>query len=610
MTSDHKRNALAAGIALAFMTGVIARPTAEAAGTAGAATITPAALKSWLTVIASDEFEGRNTFSEGLGLAAAYLAGELKSMGVKPGGDNGSYYQRVRVLGVKATGRHTATVTVNGQSRTFKTGEGINFPRNSGGKQTVKGEQIEFVGYGATLPMIKHDDYTGKNVAGKVVVYLGPRGPKTEDAETARLARRLLGGRARYATDVMKAVASIGPFVQNPFGPAAAASPTATPTPTPAAAPSASPGASPAAGPGGGGGGFGQQPLPTPDFTTVQKLDNLIPPAVTAQDDFFEFLFSASDVKYADLKAKAAAQEPLPTFTIKGASITFNVDADYQVVRTQFTRNVVGIVPGIDPKLKDTYVSFGAHYDHQGYAEGEVVDAPVTETNKVGKRRLGAVGGVTNSAMDDRIWNGADDDGSGTVTLLSLAKAFATAPVKTKRSLVFVWHTGEEDGLWGSRYNADYSTVPMDKVVAQLNMDMVGRNNKDDPKEKDTVYLVGSDRISTELHNISEDANTTLKPPMTLNYIMNDPADTEQVYYRSDHYSYAAKGVPVIFYTTGLHDDYHTQTDSVDKIEFEKMARISRLMYETGRRVANLDHAPAKDNKGPRVGKGVGGKLK
>jgi hypothetical protein len=611
MTSDLKRNALAAGIALAFMTGVIARPTAEAAGAAGAAAITPAALKSWLTTISSDEFEGRATFSEGLGLAAAYLAGELKTMGVKPGGDNGSYYQRVRVLGVKATSRHTATVTVNGQSRTFKAGEGIVFPRNSGGKQTVKGEQIEFVGYGAVLPMIKHDDYAGKNVAGKVVVYLGPRGPKIEDAEVARNARRLLGGRARYATDVMKAVASIGPFVQNPFGPAAAASPTATPTPTPAPAPSASPGASPAAGPGGGGGGFGQQPLPTPDFTTVQKLDNPIPPAVTAQDEFFEFLFSASDVKYADLKAKAAAQEPLPAFSLKGASITFNIDADYQVVRTQFTRNVVGIIPGTDPKLKDTYVSFGAHYDHVGYSDGELVDVPVTEQIPSGKRRQGGLGSqARQTAMDDRIWNGADDDGSGTVTLLSLAKAFATAPVKTKRSLVFVWHTGEESGLWGSRYNADYSTVPMDKVVAQLNMDMVGRNDKDKPTEKDTVYLVGSDRISTELHNLSEDANASLASPLKLNYVMNDPGDIEQVYYRSDHYSYAAKGVPIIFYTTGLHDDYHKQTDSVEKIEFEKMARISRLMYETGRRVANLDHAPAKDNKGPRVGKDVGGKLK
>jgi len=268
----------------------------------------------------------------------------------------------------------------------------------------------------------------------------------------------------------------------------------------------------------------------------------------------------------------------------------------------------VGIVEGADPKLKDTYVAFGAHYDHVGYAEGEVVDAPAAGNTPAGKRRLGAAGRVTEGAIEDRIWNGADDDGSGTVTLLSLAKAFATAP-KTKRSLVFVWHTGEERGLWGSRYYADYPSVPMEKIVAQLNMDMVGRNDKNDPKESNTVYLVGSDRISTELHNLNEEANASLKPPMKLDYSANDPGDSEQIYYRSDHYSYAAKGVPIVFYTTGLHPDYHANTDSVEKIEFDKMARISQLMYETGRRVANLDRAPARDNKGPRVGKGTGGKL-
>ena len=289
-------------------------------------------------------------------------------------------------------------------------------------------------------------------------------------------------------------------------------------------------------------------------------------------------------------------------------SITFGIDVDYEVVRTQFTRNVIGIVEGGDPKLKDGYVAFGAHYDHMGYAEGELVDTPVTETSPEGKRRLGAVGPVKPGAVSDRIWNGADDDGSGTVTLLSLAKAFATG-AKTKRSAIFIWHTGEERGLWGSRYFADHPTVPMEKIVAMLNMDMVGRNNQDKAEESNTVYLVGSDRISTELHNISEDANAAARPSMKIDYTMNDPADLQQVYYRSDHYAYAAKGIPVIFYTTGLHPDYHANTDGVEGIVFDKMARISHLMYETGRRVANLDRAPVRDNKGPRVGKGSTGKL-
>ena len=595
MNPSTPRRLLAGSVALALAITAVPGSVARAAG-AGAKSISASDLKTWLTTISSDEFEGRATFSEGLGLAASYLAGELHVMGVKPGGDNGSYFQRVRVLGVKAASHNTITVTVNGHSRTFKDGEGFTLPKNAGGKRTFTSDQVVFMGYGAILPALRVDDYAGRNVAGRVVVYLGARGPKGGETPDSR---RLLGGRARYATDIAKAVATIGPFVPSPFGPPAGAAP--SPSPSPSASPAAP------AGGGGGRGGFGA-PLPTPDFTTAERLDKEIPPAVTAQDEFFEYLFSASDVKYADLKAKAANQEPLPAVSLKGVSISFGIDADYEVVRTQFTRNVVGVIEGADPKLKDTYVAFGAHYDHVGYAEGELVDTPVTETVKSGKHRLGAVGAVTDSAIEDRIWNGADDDGSGTVTLLSLAQAFATAP-KTKRSLVFVWHTGEERGLWGSRYYADYPSVPMEKIVAQLNMDMVGRNNKDDAREENTVYLVGSDRISTELHNISEDANANLKPPMKIDYSANDAADPELIYYRSDHYSYAVKGVPILFYTTGLHDDYHHNTDSVEKIRFDKMARIAELMYETGRRVANLDHAPVRDNKGPRVGKGSAGKL-
>ena len=595
MNPSTPRRLLAGSVALALAITAVPGSVARAAG-AGAKSISAFDLKTWLTTISSDEFEGRATFSEGLGLAASYLAGELRVIGVKPGGDNGSYFQRVRVLGVKAASHNTITVTVNGHSRTFKDGEGFTLPKNAGGKRTFTSDQVVFMGYGAILPALKVDDYAGRNVAGRVVVYLGARGPKGGETPDSR---RLLGGRARYATDIAKAVATIGPFVPSPFGPRAGAAP--SPSPSPSASPA------PPAGGGGGRGGFGA-PLPTPDFTTAERLDKEIPPAVTAQDEFFEYLFSASDVKYADLKAKAANQEPLPAVSLKGVSISFGIDADYEVVRTQFTRNVVGVIEGADPKLKDTYVAFGAHYDHVGYAEGELVDTPVTETVKSGKHRLGAVGAVTDSAIEDRIWNGADDDGSGTVTLLSLAQAFATAP-KTKRSLVFVWHTGEERGLWGSRYYADYPSVPMEKIVAQLNMDMVGRNNKDDAREENTVYLVGSDRISTELHNISEDANANLKPPMKIDYSPNDAADPELIYYRSDHYSYAVKGVPILFYTTGLHDDYHHNTDSVEKIRFDKMARIGELMYETGRRVANLDHAPVRDNKGPRVGKGSAGRL-
>jgi len=332
---------------------------------------------------------------------------------------------------------------------------------------------------------------------------------------------------------------------------------------------------------------FGARPAGgnQPDFTTTQRLDLPQAPAITADDEFFEFLFSAADVTYADLKQRADNQEPLPSFTLKGVTLTFNVDAEYVAVNTRYTRNVIGIVEGADPALKNTYVIFGAHYDHIGYTQG-----------------------MLNSGETDRISNGADDDGSGTVTLIGMARAAAMGP-KTKRSEIFIWHAGEELGQWGSRYFADYPTVPIENIVAQLNIDMIGRNRENKESEANTVYPVGADRISTELHNIMEDVNADLPRPLMLDFELNDPTDPERIYYRSDHYSYAAKGIPVIFFTTGLHPDYHRVTDTADKINYEKMVRIGQFVFEIGRRVANLDHAPGRDFRGARFGKGASGKI-
>ena len=348
--------------------------------------------------------------------------------------------------------------------------------------------------------------------------------------------------------------------------------------------------------------GSGGPAIERADFTTAQSLDAPVSPAVSAQDDFFKFLFQHQEVNYDDLKEKANRREPLARFALKDTSITINLDADYRVVRTQYTRNVVGIVEGTDPTLKDTYVAFGAHYDHVGYAEGELVDT------SNGAKRAEPPGRVNEHAKDDRIWNGADDDGSGTVTILAIARAFALGP-RPKRSLLFVWHSGEERGLWGSRFFADHPTIPLDRIGAQINMDMVGRNRDDRGDEANTIYLVGSDRISTELHNLALSANESLEKPLKLDFELNDPADALQVYYRSDHYSYAAKGIPIVFVTTGLHPDYHSNTDGADKINYEKMARIGQFSYEIAARVANLDHAPARDNQGARAVKGSSGKL-
>jgi hypothetical protein len=569
-------------------------------------------LRHWLTDFSSDGMEGRATFSEGLGLAAAYIAEQLRSWGVRPGGDGGSYLQSVRVLGVRSDNHSTITVEAHGETRTFKAGEAITLPPNVGAKRTFTSDQIRLQGYGLDVPGANYSDYTGDAVAGKIVVFLGNTGPKG----LAGQYRRLLFGRARFATEQKGALASIGPNIRFGGGPGSAPppgrgdQPSAAPAPgapSPAGAPA--PGApaaaaAPAAIPqqGGGGFGFGGPQIEKADFTTVERLDKPVAANITAQDEFFDFLFQGQQASYAELKTKATSQDPLPKFDLKGVKITVNLDADYKVVRTQLTRNVVGIVEGRDRQLKNTYVAFGAHYDHVGYSEGEIV-----QTN-FGPRRAEARGRVKDGAIEDRFWNGADDDGSGSIALLGIAKAAALGP-RPKRSLLFVWHTGEERGLYGSRYFADYPSVPIDSIVAQINMDMIGRNRDDRKEEGDSVYIIGSDRISTELHNITVDTNASMPQRLKLDFELNDPADPEQFYFRSDHYSYAAKGIPIIFLTTGLHPDYHANTDSVEKIDFPKMTRISRLAYLVGMRVGNLDHAPARDNRGPRAGRGTSGKI-
>jgi hypothetical protein len=548
-----RHNLLRTAVIGAMSAALLRLPAAAAPDSAAA--INGSDLKVWLTYLASDELEGRALFSTGMGLAAAYIERHLKEWGVQQAGDPGSYLQAVRIVGVKASSRSSVTVQVGDDSRTFADGDGVTFPKDAGGARRVTIDRVEFAGYGLHAPGINHVDYAGSSVRNAAVVWLGLQGPKAASGDGAR---RLLSSRSRYATDQLGAAAAIAPE-----------RPAAT-----RAAPAA--------------------PTNAPDFTTARRLDAPAPPMVTVGDAFLTFLFSRAPQTYEELKRRADAQEPLPRFRLDNVRITFNVEADYRIVRTQVSRNVVGVIEGSDPKLKHSYVALGAHYDHVGYADGELQAAGSAT------RRQGAPGRMTAGAEDDRIWNGADDDGSGTVALMAVARAFARGE-RPKRSLLFVWHTGEERGLYGSRYFADHPTVPLDGIVAQLNVDMIGRNRDNDSREANTVYLVGSDRISTELHTLNREANAALARPLTLNYELNHPEDPEQLYTRSDHYSYAAKGIPVIFFTTGLHPDYHANTDDVSKIEFDKMTRITQLIYETARRVANLEHAPVRDHLGPRA---------
>ncbi len=220
--------------------------------------------------------------------------------------------------------------------------------------------------------------------------------------------------------------------------------------------------------------------------------------------------------------------------------------------------NVLAFIEGSDPILKDEVVVISAHYDHVGEMQG-------------------------------KIYNGADDDGSGTVSAMEIGQAFQLAKLEgkgPKRSILILHVSGEEKGLLGSEWYSEFPIYPLEKTVCDLNIDMIGRvddAHKDDPNY---VYIIGSDKLSTELHILSEAANKTYTS-LALDYTYNDPKDPNRFYYRSDHYNFAKNGIPVIFYFSGVHEDYHQPGDDPEKIMYEKMSKIAKLIFHTAWEVAN-----------------------
>lgn len=193
---------------------------------------------------------------------------------------------------------------------------------------------------------------------------------------------------------------------------------------------------------------------------------------------------------------------------------------------------------------------------------------------------------------DGEIFNGADDDGSGTVAVLEIAEAFKNAVkdgYRPKRSILFLHVTGEEKGLYGSQFYAEHPVFPLSKTIADLNIDMVGRQDVKHEGNENYVYLIGSDKLSTELHNLSEEVNKKYLN-MELDYTFNDENDPNRFYYRSDHYNFAKNGVPVIFYFNGVHEDYHKVTDTPDKINYPLLAKRAKLIFLTAWELANREN--------------------
>ena len=248
--------------------------------------------------------------------------------------------------------------------------------------------------------------------------------------------------------------------------------------------------------------------------------------------------------------------------SLEKTTVATTIEVNYEsITESMSSENVAAIIKGTEKP--DEYIIISSHLDHIGISN------------------------------DGQINNGADDDGSGSVAVLELAEAFKEAADNghgPKRSIVFLHVTGEEKGLLGSRYYTDYDPLfPLENTVADLNIDMIGRIDPKREGDRNYIYLIGSDKLSTELHNISEEVNKKYTN-IVLDYKYNDDNDPNRFYYRSDHYNFAKNNIPVIFYFNGTHDDYHRPSDTPDKIEYDLLENRTKLVFHTAWELANREH--------------------
>jgi len=511
---------LLAGIGCASAPRTPSAPPAPAAAPVGA--VTSEELRRDLNAFADDSMRGRETGTEDATRAMRFLAERVQKLGLEPAGDSG-FVQRVPMQKEVFGPGSKIEVEQNGRVRQVALGREIVPLLNLGAgvpptKRTAEGE-IVFLGYGLTQSNPKRDDFAGLNLAGKVVVVVNGAPAGTDSARREQL-------------EAQGAISErIGQIL--PHRPAAIIVLLT-----------------------GKGTELFEQSAPQLERAVALRTNA---PEVPESDRVIPMIMLGVPVVGSPLLPTGWPTDDKAQL-LTGRKLTARIEQ----VKTPITGyNVVAVVRGSDPALRNTYVAYGAHYDHVG---------------------------ILNPVNGDSIANGADDDGSGSMSLLAIARVMQQAPVKPRRSVLFVWHIGEEKGLLGSSWFTDHPTVPIDSIVAQLNADMIGRN-------ADTLlYVVGPlaapNNQSKRLGAILDSVNAAFPTPFKLNREWDSATHPEHIYERSDHYNYARKGIPIVFVTTGLHDDYHKVSDEPRKIDFAKLARVTRLMADMGWAVANSPKRP------------------
>jgi len=532
------------------------------------AAITPGDLMTRLYIFADDSMMGRAAGTIYNNKGTDYIAGELKKLGIQPAGDGGTYFQSLPLVSLVVSTTKPLSV---GDQKFYGMKDFI--PRLPHG---FNGEQVVYGGTFGDTNMI-----SPVAAMGKIVLLTTPIGP--DGKPTWNNMRQPV--QVRYARSV-NAVWLVGMSGMSETD---------------------------------------RKPLRESGINFVAD-----PAKPEEMNSPFGFGYVTNEM------AEAMMGAPLAGMKVGTVGKTLSGFASFDSV-TAPARNVVGIIPGSDPKLRGQYVALGGHNDHIPFQQGGVDHDSVRAFNMVA-RQEGAEGPPMtltpemnaafhrlldslhkdHPARKDSINNGADDDGSGSMAVLEIAEYFAKSPVKPKRSLLFVWHTGEELGLLGSEYFTDHPTVPRDSIVAQLNMDMVGRGDASDLTGRviadaggrptlgaaihgnpDYLQLVGSRRLSTELGDLIEQVNKSEARPLNLDYSIDANGHPANIYCRSDHYMYARYGIPITFFTTGGHADYHQLTDEPEYIDYEHYAKVTNLVKDIATAVANLDHRPVVDKPKP-----------
>lgn len=541
---------------------VAARLPLKMAPRATRAEITEQDLMTRLYQFADDSMLGRGAGELGNYKATDYIAREAARLGLVPAGEQG-YFQEVPL--VKRGLMDGALLAVNGQPVAF--GEHVaaitypNLPGVSFGRE-ITGESIAVI-YGGTPGRI---GITAEQARGKLVIlspWVAPNG-----MPTSLFWQQQGGFQVDYSA--LESAAGIAFVVLDLLPP-------------------------------------NVLPIIAGTSTTLDTGDE-------AEE--------ASGLPLAILLSAAAARQLLDADygTLQPGAAGRTVSANIRVGDSPVdyaARNVIAKLEGSDPALRGQYVVIGAHSDHVGMDSAAVEHDSLRAYNQVYRpggadamldqpqsaARDAQVRSILDSlralrpARMDSIYNGADDDGSGSVALLEIAEAMARADVAPRRSMLFVWHTAEELGLFGAQWYADFPTVPRDSIVTMLNIDMIGRGGPDDLEDgrPDYLTLIGSRRLSTQLGNLVEQVNRSENYGLFFDYQYDADGHPLQYYCRSDHYEYAKYGIPVTFFNTGGHRDYHQLTDEPQYVNYPKLTVITRFIHDVAAAVANLDQRPVVD---------------